>query len=171
MKSMGVLKYTFSLCLVLFLSVSMSAQKEYKAGNDGWLVNLEEAYDLSKKTGKPILANFTGSDWCGWCKRLTKSVFVKKEFKAWAADNVILLELDYPRRTKVPADIKKQNAGLQQAFKIKGFPTIWVFDLDKDAEGKWEIDAFGKTGYTKTPGEFTTGIDKMIERKKATAGE
>ena len=166
-----MIRYMFSLSFVLFLSLSVSAQSDYKGGNEGWLVNLEEAYDQSKKTGKPILANFTGSDWCGWCKRLTKSVFVKDEFKTWASDNVILLELDYPRRTKVPQDIKQQNAGLQQAFKIRGFPTIWVFNLDKDAEGKWEIDAFGKTGYTKTPGEFTSGIDKMIARKKAAQGE
>lgn len=138
---------------------------EYKAENPGWYVNLDEAYLKSKETGKPIMVNFTGSDWCGWCKRLTASVFVKDEFKAWAEDNVVLVEADFPRRKQLPADIKKQNAGLQQAFKVQGFPTVWVFDLDKDATtGKYSISAIGKTGYTPTVEQFTSGIDQMLAR-------
>ena len=139
---------------------------EYKAGNEGWLVKMDEAYAESKKTGKPILANFTGSDWCGWCKKLTRSVFAKEDFKKWAAENVILLELDFPRRSKVPDDIRNQNASLQKAFKITGYPTIWVFNLDKDAKGQFNIDALGKTGYSKTVKEFTDGVDQMIVRGK-----
>ena len=92
---------------------------------------MDEAYELSQKTGKPIMANFTGSDWCGWCKRLTKSVFVKKEFKKWAEENVILLEVDFPRRKKLPPAIQAQNRNIQQALRVSGYPTIWVFDLDK----------------------------------------
>ena len=60
------------LLLGLFLTASLFAfsqtKEEYKAENEGWLVKIEDAYAESKKTGKPILANFTGSDWCGWCK-------------------------------------------------------------------------------------------------------
>ena len=146
-------------------------QKEYKAGNEGWHIYLEEAYAESKKTGKPILANFTGKKWCGWCKRLTKDVFVHEEFKTWAADNVVLLELDYPRRVDDrPADIQKQNSELQQAFQIRGYPTIWVFDLEKDDAGEYTIAALGKTGYTKTVPEFTSGIEKMIAKRANTKG-
>jgi len=149
----------FSISGVLF------AQEEYKAELDGWLVNLEEAYEISKKENKPILANFTGSDWCGWCKKLSASVFKKEDFKKWADDNVVLLELDYPRRKQVPAEIKKQNAGLQQAFKVRGYPSVWVFDLDKGDDGRFNISALGKTGYTKTVVEFTDGVDQMIDKR------
>ncbi|MFK7807345.1 MAG: thioredoxin family protein [Saprospiraceae bacterium] len=141
------------------------SQENYKAENEGWLVSIDEAYELSQKTGKPILANFTGSDWCGWCKRLTASVFVKKDFKKWADDNVILLELDFPRRTKLPEEIRQQNSSLQQAFQVRGYPTIWVFHLDKNAEnGQFEIEGLGKTGYRKTVKEFTTDVDMMIAK-------
>ena len=140
--------------------------KDHETENEGWLVDLDEAYRLSAKTGKPIMANFTGSDWCGWCKKLTKSVFVHKEFKEWADKNVILLELDYPRRKALPGPLKQQNDGLKQAFQIRGFPTVWVFDLDKDAEGKFTIDPYGKTGYTKSPGEFISGVEQMFDKKK-----
>jgi protein disulfide-isomerase len=156
--------------LLCFASLSLSSQtaeSAYKAENEGWLINLDEAYAQSKKSGKPILANFTGSDWCGWCKRLTKDVFSKNDFKTWASDNVILLELDYPRRKKLPEDIRSQNSGLQRAFKVRGYPTIWVFNIDKDSAGKYQIDALGKTGYTKTVAEFTTGINKMIDKSNS----
>ena len=155
------------LMVALLFSASLMAQStEYKAGNAGWLVDLEEAYQKSQQSGKPIMANFTGSDWCGWCKRLTAAVFSKSEFQSWAKDNVILLELDFPRRTKIPDKYRSQNASLQQAFKVTGFPTVWVFHLDKDkTSGQYKINPIGKTGYTKTVDAFTTKVDGMIAAK------
>lgn len=157
------------LATVLLFAGVLAAQSTsgtYKAANEGWLVNLDEAYKISKKTGKPIMANFTGSDWCGWCKRLTAAVFSKPEFKKWADKNVVLLELDFPRRFQVPSDIRQQNMSLQQAFKVTGYPTVWVFHLDKDAAGQYNISPLGKTGYTATVQEFTTNVDKMIAQGK-----
>lgn len=75
-----------TLVAFLLMAYGIFAQEQYKAENEGWLVNLEEAYQQSNKTGKPIMANFTGSDWCGWCKKLTASVFSKPEFKSWAKE-------------------------------------------------------------------------------------
>lgn len=161
---------SFFVLALLSVSVSVigqtSASEEYTAENEDWHVHLEKAYAESQETGKPILANFTGSDWCGWCKRLTSSVFVHDEFKKWADENVVLLELDFPRRKRLPEDISKQNRSLQQAFKVRGYPTIWVFDLEKDANGEFSISALGKTGYRKTVGEFTTDVDRMIAAGK-----
>ncbi len=131
---------------LLDLSVPALAQEaEYTASNPGWLVDLDEAYAMSQKEGKPILANFTGSDWCGWCKRLSMEVFSKPEFKQWAKDNVILLELDFPKRTQLPDKYQRQNYKMSNAFKITGFPTIWVFNLSKNPDnGNYEIDALGR---------------------------
>jgi len=138
---------------------------DYTAANEGWLVKLDEAFEESQATGKPIMANFTGSDWCGWCIRLEKAVFSKEEFKSWAEDNVVLLELDFPRRSAIPEEIRQQNGGLQQAFKVRGFPTVWVFNLEKNEEsGKMAINAIGKTGYKATVDEFTGEVDRMLER-------
>lgn len=168
------MKNTFlKICFFAFLAFSAStifAQSDdnYKAHQDGWLVNLDEAYEISKKTGKPIMANFTGSDWCGWCKRLSANVFIHDDFKSWAKDNVVLLELDFPRRTTIPTKYRQQNANLQRAFQVRGFPTIWVFNLDKDPNtNQFNIEALGKTGYAKTVSDFTNGVDKMIDKKAA----
>lgn len=158
--------HLFSLIVMMLFSVSSYSQSsDYQAENEGWLVSVEDAYTEHQSTGKPILANFTGSDWCGWCKRLTKSVFIHDEFKDWAKDNVVLLELDFPRRKTLPKEIQDQNRSMQQAFGIRGYPTIYVFDLSKNDSGEFAISALGKTGYTKTVGEFTNSIERMIANR------
>jgi protein disulfide-isomerase len=78
---------------------------------------------------------------------------------------VVLLELDFPRRKAVPDKIRAQNQSLQQAFQVRGYPTVWVFNLDKDEkDGKMMIEALGQTGYQPTLEEFTSGVDQMLKR-------
>ena len=169
---MKILKTIAILFLMLFASPIFSQDgvivntPPYKAHAEGWLVNLEEARLLSLKTGKPIMANFTGTDWCGWCKKLKFEVFDKDEFKKWAEKNVVLLEVDFPRKFQLPDDIKQQNSGLQQAFQVTGYPTIWVFNIGKDEKGLYTIEALGKTGYVNGVAAFTDGVDAMIKQAK-----
>ena len=138
---------------------------DYGPKNEGWHVKLDDAFNESKKTGKPIMANFTGSDWCGWCKRLDQSVFHQPGFADWAKKNVVLLELDFPRRFKLPNEIAAQNRSMQQSLGVRGYPTIWLFDLDKDDAGQYNINALGKTGYTKTLEEFQSTVGGFISKR------
>lgn len=146
---MKSIKLPLFAILIFVLSISAIGQEnEYKASMDGWEVKLDKAYALSEKTGKPIFANFTGTDWCGWCIRLRREVFDTKEFKDWAAENVVLLELDFPKRFKLPEAIAQQNAGLAQAFGVRGYPTIWVFNASVNKEtNKSELQGLAKSGY------------------------
>jgi protein disulfide-isomerase len=158
------MKTSLFLLLTLLATTSMAQTTAYTAENEGWLVDLDQAYALSKKEGKPIMANFTGSDWCGWCKRLTASVFSQPEFQTWAKKNVILLELDFPRRKTIPEKYRNQNYSMQNALKVTGYPTVWVFNIDKNGtSGQYQLKPIGKTGYRATVTEFTTEVDKMIK--------
>ena len=132
-----------------------------------WL-DFEAAIDANEADRKPIFIDIYTS-WCGWCKKLRAEVFSRPEFKKWAEENVVLLELDFPRRKKLPEEQVQQNRGLQQAFQVRGYPTIWVFDLKRPNENeRFEIHALGKTGYIRGGASVFTGeIDKMIERKLA----
>lgn len=113
-----------------------------------WHTDLDEAHKLSEESGKPIFGFFTGSDWCGWCHKLQREVFAKDAFVKWANDEVILLELDFPRKTKLSDDLTKQNRELQQAFKVTGYPTVWIFYAAKDATtDHFNLTALGKLGY------------------------
>ena len=108
-----------------------------------WHESFEAALQASAETGKPILADFTGSDWCSWCIKLKEDVFETPEFKEWARENVILLELDYPKRSMQSAAIRKQNSELKKRYGITGYPTVLLLD----SEG----EVLGKLGYDKSP--------------------
>ncbi len=113
-----------------------------------WFTDFQKANEVSKKTGKPIFGFFTGSDWCGWCTRLKQNVFAKEAFIKWAKEEVILLELDFPRRKQLPANIAKQNRELAQLFKVRGYPTVWIFNTTKNATtSQVSINAWGSAGY------------------------
>lgn len=128
------------LFLLVFGSMTTQAQELT------WETNVNKAIEVSNKTNKPLLLFFTGSDWCGWCIRLQKEVLKTPEFTKWANENVVLVELDYPRRTPQTAEIKKQNAELQQAFGIQGFPTVF-FAKAITKDGKTNFQGLGNTGY------------------------
>ncbi|WP_366185166.1 thioredoxin family protein [Flavobacterium ovatum] len=131
------------LILVLLIIVSVSSQ----AQDLKWHTNIKEAITVSSKENKPLMLFFTGSDWCGWCIRLQKEVLLTPEFKKWAKSNVVLVELDYPRRTEQLPEIKQQNAELQQVFGIQGYPTVFFTNVVKEKDGRLNFKALGKTGY------------------------
>jgi len=149
-----------SFVLLANLGFSQTAGIDHEPHNPGWEVDLMKAYEMSQKTGKPILANFTGSDWCGWCIRLTRAVFAKDDFKKWADENVVLLELDFPRRSQLPAALKTQNSQMQQALQVRGYPSVWLLTLEKDEKtNQMKINPMGKTGYKATVAEFTKSVE------------
>ena len=125
------------------------AQVDKKETNQlTWYTDLTKAQELSNKSKRPIFAFFTGSDWCGWCKKLHHDVLDKPAFIDWAKKNVILLELDFPRRTQLAPELVKQNNELQQAFQVGGYPTVWLFYLMNDeVTKKKNINALGSLGY------------------------
>jgi thioredoxin-related protein len=144
---------------VLFFAMQAVQSQELK-----WHTNVKEAIAIGNKEHKPLMMFFTGSDWCGWCIRLQKEVLLTPEFAKWAAGNVILVELDYPRRTPQALEVKKQNNELQQAFGIQGFPTIY-FANGVDTEGKVNFEGLGSTGYVAGGPEAWLAIANGILKK------
>jgi len=138
------------ITILLFTTLSLHAQ-EVKNGLT-WYTDINQVYKVSAQAKKPVFAFFTGSDWCGWCKRLQAAVFSKPEFIAWAKKNVILLELDFPRRTQLPEAQARQNEELRQFFQVQGYPTVWLFNMTKDQSGKYTIAGLGSTGYPNAQG-------------------
>lgn len=115
------------------------AQRTPPPPESAWMTDFKAAQAKAKKEKKVVLADFTGSDWCGWCIKLKDEVFSKPEFLEWAEEHVVLLELDYPRNTKLSEELTKQNKELQEEYQISGFPTI----LFLDSKGK----QVGRSGY------------------------
>jgi protein disulfide-isomerase len=105
----------------------------------GWGDNYEKAIAQAKAEKKMVVLDFTGSDWCSWCIKLDKEVFSKDEFKAYAKDNLVLMEVDFPQTKPQSPELKAQNAKLQKKHGILGYPTIIVLN----SEGK----KVGQLGY------------------------
>lgn len=136
---------TFMVCLACYTGYCQATQDAPTELT--WHSDINKAYTSSRQSNKPIFAFFTGSDWCGWCRKLQNEVFHKPEFIKWASDNVVLLELDYPKRKELPEELKRQNQELQQFFQVKGFPTIWIFSMTQNADKKFVISGLGTLGY------------------------
>lgn len=134
------MKKRFITLLLVLGSFAVQAQ-ELK-----WYTDVKEAIAVSNKEKKPMLLFFTGSDWCGWCIRLQSEVLKTTEFNKWAKDNVVLVELDFPRRTAQTPEVKAQNNELQQVFGIQGFPTVY-FTNAESKDGKVNFHGLGTTGY------------------------
>lgn len=116
-----------SLSLILgFITLFSLSAEAYPP--EGWTDDVLEAIAESERTGKDILLNFTGSDWCVWCKKLKAEVFETEEFRSYAEKNLVLLFLDYPNGIEQSEDLKKQNEVMAGLFGVQGFPTIWMMD-------------------------------------------
>jgi thioredoxin-related protein len=93
-----------------------------------WETNYSAALEQAAKQNKMVLLDFTGSDWCGWCLKLQKDTFSKPEFQKFAAESLILVELDFPRGKQQSDGLKKQNEELAEKFGVQGFPTLVLLD-------------------------------------------
>jgi protein disulfide-isomerase len=122
-----------------------------------WLTDLPKAQAKAKEEKRMVLLDFTGSDWCGWCIKLHNEVFSKPEFAEYAGKNLVLVEVDFPRKKKLSAEQKKANDALQEKYKIEGYPTIIVLN----GEGK----KIGELGYMPGgPKAFIAELEK-VKRK------
>ena len=97
---------------------------------EGWLDDLQAALDKGKKEKKPVLALFTGSDWCPPCQKLEKNVLLQPAFKGFAEKHLVLLFLDSPQKTKLDDKVKKQNDTLSKKFSVEGVPTVIILSPD-----------------------------------------
>ncbi len=129
--------------LVLIASLVLATSTLFAADGD-WKTDLPKALEQAKAEKKLVLLDFTGSDWCPPCKNLHAKVLTSDEFNKFAKDNLVLVELDFPRAKPIAPELKAANQELSKKYGIKGFPTIIVLD----PEGK---ELFRKVGYGGTP--------------------
>lgn len=127
------------LFFVLIATLFVGCKKAGTSDNLDWETNLEVALQKAQEENKAVLVNFTGSDWCIWCQRLSNEVFSQKEFEEFAEENLILVKIDFPKNIEQSMETKMYNNQLAQRFGVEGFPTIFI--LNKNGEIKFQ------TGY------------------------
>jgi len=125
-----------------------------------WTEDYAAALAQAKQDGKYILMDFTGSDWCGWCKRLKAEVFSKPSFLDFAKENLVCLTIDFPRGKAQSEELQAQNNALQEKFGVAGYPTIILLD----PQGNFA----GQTGYMPGgPARYVENLKNMIDQDRA----
>ena len=145
---------------LLLIIIALSQTKNAQSVDLNWHTDLSKAVSISINEKKPLMLFFTGSDWCGWCIRLKKEVFNHEKFKVWSDDNLILVELDFPRRKKLESNILNQNRELARIFGVSGYPTCWLVEPQILENSKVNFMKLGKLGYV------AGGTDKWISVAK-----
>jgi protein disulfide-isomerase len=113
-----MLSFMKRLLLCLFLAtISLHA-------SEIWGTDYPAALTQAASSKKPILLEFTGSDWCPPCMKLTKTVFEQPTFEDFAKENLVLVKLDFPRNKEQAAELKAANEALAKKYQVQGFPTI-----------------------------------------------
>jgi thioredoxin-related protein len=141
-----------SVAFVLAFAISSRA-----AAPPGWTNDYPKAVETAKTENKNLLLDFTGSDWCGYCKLLDKEVFSTPQFKDWAK-NFVLVQVDFPRAPLSPR-LKTQNADLKAKYPFNGYPTIVIMDASGNVLAR-------KVGYSpgSGPAAYISELDAALKK-------
>jgi thioredoxin-related protein len=120
-------------------SGAIESSRKIIPGSGEWITNLPAALKEARASGRKVLVDFSGSDWCGWCIKLDKEVFSKTAFKDFAKKNLVLVIIDFPRSKSQSSAVKAANRQLVQKYGVRGYPTVLLLD----GHGKVLL----KTGY------------------------
>ncbi|WP_133272592.1 thioredoxin family protein [Hymenobacter radiodurans] len=128
--------------ILLLLSMLGFCDARAQAPVITWNTDLAGALQQAKATNKPVLAVFSGSDWCKPCIMLKQEVFDQAEFQRYAQQRFVLARFDFPRskKNKLPAaQMKSNEEAAAQLNKEGSFPLVVLLS----PEGK----VLAKTGY------------------------
>ena len=164
-----------NILAVLLIILSLNSFAQNKAPE--WHTDVDKAINLSIESGKPVFFFFTGSDWCGWCKKLVKEVFITKEFQTWANNNLILVELDFNRAFRKKSKLVQQKKAtfnkteskmmeLSQQFGVRGYPTGWFVSIQKGENNQLQFNALGSQGYVRGgSAAWISGAERFLQKK------
>ena len=123
--------------------------------DSAWSTDYKKAQEEAKASHKLVLLDFTGSDWCGYCIQLDRAILSQPQFKDYANKNLVLVEIDFPRRKPQSVDTRKQNQELAERYQVDGFPTLIV--LNGEGKTVWRYDGFYEGGIA----AFLAELDKV----------
>jgi thiol-disulfide isomerase/thioredoxin len=107
---------------------------------ENWLTSYDDALAAADRTGRPVLALFTGSDWCPHCKTLENNVFATDMFREWADSNVILLMIDLPQNG-ISQAVRSERSQVCIKYGVRTFPSVLLLAADG-------TKLAGQAGYT-----------------------
>ena len=121
------------------LSAIAVAACAFGANPPGFTDDYDAALKRAEKENKTILAVFSGSDWCFWCKMLDQQFLSKQEFTDAVTNDLVCLYIDSPNdKSRLSEKAKEQNPKLVKKYGIKSYPSVMFIDAkgEKIADAK-----------------------------------
>ena len=143
-------------CLTLAL-ISMASGCDTSDDTD-----FPKSVALAKKTNRPLLLAFLGTDWSISSLKLDREVFDQAEFADDAKYNFLLCKLHFYQTQERSPEIIRQNEQLAVRYNIAEFPTVVVLSPAGEE--------LGRIGYV--PGgveTFAAEVNKLILKGRASA--
>ena len=132
-----------------------------------WSMDLEASTNLARKNQLSLFLDFTGSDWCGWCKIMKRKIFITKEWQKFAYANLALVTIDFPQNQRtVPEKFWARNQNLQMKYGVMGYPTYVILDPD----GRKELGRLG-AGRNQDVDQFIDGVREVLKQSKASVNK
>lgn len=128
-------------------------------GHIDWMTDWDKAKQTAQAEGKDLLIDFSGSDWCYWCKKLDAEVFMHSAFIDTAVKDFVFVLVDFPRdKSNQSETVQKQNERLSEEFGVQGFPTVYLAGPD----GK----PYAQTGYLEGgPAAYLAHLEELKKQK------
>jgi disulfide reductase len=89
-----------------------------------WYAELEEAKAVAARNGKLVMMYFTRSDWSPECARMNAEVLDTAHFRGLATEHLVLMKVDFPKRTPMSARELKIKQELVAKYRVTVFPTL-----------------------------------------------
>lgn len=145
--------------LVMIAMLSLSAYAQEQAKNPGfWYTDFDKAQQIAQNEEKDMILYFSGSDWCGPCKKLKKEVFTTDTFRHYASENWVFVYLDYPRYTPQDSLQRKHNKRIKKQYNAIGqFPKVVILTPGGEV--------IGHTGYIGYPAPRYIGYLRKLKAR------
>lgn len=94
--------------------------------------NPDQAFSAAAESSKTVLLYFSGSDWCLPCQRINKTIIADSSFKIYADKNLVVIEADFPQKSKLSKQQVSWNEKLAEEYNPNGiFPYLLLVHADK----------------------------------------
>lgn len=154
-------KFLFLIIIISFLGYTTKAQEVEKLDTTLWMTDFTSAQAAAAARHLPILLVFSGSDWCKPCIKFRSQILLTDTFSTYARDHFVMLNLDFPRKSKNKLSVEQQahNDNLASKYNMEGiFPLVVIVDVD----GK----VLATFGYLDTsPSEYIIYMESLLAKK------
>ena len=145
----------FCLALVLWAGIALGCD----VSDD---TNFPRSASLAKRTNRPLLLAFLGTDWSISSLKLDREVFDQAAFADDAKYNFLLCKLHFYQTQERAPEVIRQNEDLATKYRIEKFPTVVVLN-SAGAE-------IGRVGYVAGGVEaFAAQVNAIVVKSRAAA--